>query len=589
MTSTHRMADLVRGHRGRIGAAVTLVLVASAMGLAQPLVARRLIESAEAGVASEAVLLVGLLVGQALVEAAGRYVLARSGERVVLDLRVSLVAHLLRLSMPVYDRKRIGDLISVAGADTAVVRRLVVDGIANLVAGVLGVVGAVALMLWLDATLLALVAAVALTGFATTVPALRAIRSASLDHQQATGALASDLERALSAVRTVRASQAELRETDRLAAHARSVCTAGLRMARLDVVIRSASQLAVGGSFLGVVLVGGVRAASGDGSVADLVAFLLAMQFLLGPLSAVFDAASSLQQAGGALQRIERAHELPRESSEPQEAGGAPAKAPAKAPAPRIVPAPRSGGHRHVPLLELRDVWFGYDPTRPVLRGLSFQVPARGRVALVGRSGVGKTTVLALIERFYEPDSGSILFGGRSVSAIPRAEIRARIGLVEQHCPVLQGTVRDNLVYADPDVDDEDIRRAVELARLSELLSGLPRGLDTTVGDHGMTLSGGERQRLAIARALVRRPQLLLLDEPTAQLDRANAAAIGRTVEEISAECAVLVAAHRRSTIQGAHQIVRLDGDATPLVTAGANGQRPAGPGPSDRRHGERR
>ena len=583
MTSTHRMADLVGGHRGRIGAAVTLVLVASAMGLAQPLVARRLIESAEAGVAPEAVVLVGLLVGQALVEAAGRYVLARSGERVVLDLRVSLVAHLLRLSMPVYDRKRIGDLISVAGTDTAVVRRLVVDGIANLVAGALGVVGAVALMLWLDPILLALVAAVALAGFAVTVPALRAIRSASLDHQQATGAMASDLERALSAVRTVRASQAEQRETDRLAAHARSVCTAGLRMARLDVVIRSASQLAVGGSFLGVVLVGGVRAAAGDGSVADLVAFLLAMQFLLGPLSAVFDAASSLQQAAGALQRIERVHELPRESSEPEEAGGAPA------PAPRVVPAPRPGGHRQVPLLELRDVWFGYDPTRPVLRGLSFQVPVRGRVALVGRSGAGKTTVLALIERFYEPDGGSILFGGQDVSAIPRAEVRARIGLVEQHCPVLQGTVRDNLVYADPEVDDEDIHRAVELARLTELLSGLPRGLDTTVGDHGMTLSGGERQRLAIARALVRRPQLLLLDEPTAQLDRANAAAIGRTVEEISAECAVLVAAHRRSTIQGAHQIVRLDADATPLVTAGANGQHPAGPGPPDRRHRERR
>lgn len=582
MTSTHRMAHLVRGHRGRLGGAVMLVLVASAMGLAQPLVARRLIESAEAGVAPEAVVLVGLLVGQALVEAAGRYVLARSGESVVLDLRLGLVGHLLRLRMPVYDRKRIGDLISVAGTDTAVVRRLVVDGIANLVAGTLGVVGAVALMLWLDPALLALVAALAIAGFATTVPALRAMRSASLDHQQATGAMASDLERALSAVRTVRASQAEQRETDRLAAHARSVYTAGLRMARLEVAVRSASQVAVGGSFLGVVLVGAVRAAAGDGSLADLVAFLLAMQFLLAPLSAVFEAASSLQQAAGALQRIEQAHELPRESSEPGEAGSPPAAAP------QTVLTPGSDGHG-APLLELRDVWFGYEPTRPVLRGLSFQVPARGRVALVGRSGAGKSTVLALIERFYEPDGGRILFRGQSVDAITRAEIRSQIGLVEQHCPILQGTVRDNLVYASPDVDDEDIRRAIELARLTELVSSLPRGLDTTVGDHGMTLSGGERQRLAIARALVRRPQLLLLDEPTAQLDRANAAAIGRTVDEISAECAVVVAAHRRSTIEGAHQIVLLDGDATPLITAGANGQHLAGHGPPDRQHKERR
>ncbi len=366
---TYRLAQLVRGHRGRIGLAVVLVLIASAMGLAQPLMARRLIESAGSGVAWEVVALVGLLVGQVLVEAAGRYVLARSGEHVVLDLRLSLVGHFLRLSMPVYDRQRIGDLISVAGTDTTVVRRLVVDGIANLVAGALGVVGAVALMLWLDPTLLVLVAVLALAGFATAVPALRALRSASWDHQQAAGAMASDLERALSAVRTVRASQAEPRETERLAIHARDVCTAGLRMARLDVVIRSASQVAIGGAFLGVVLVGGMRVANGDGSVAELVAFLLTLQFLLAPLSAVFEAASSLQQATGALQRIEGAHDLPSEPSEPGRAGIPPAMAP------RIGRAPGSNGHRPIPLLEFRDVWFGYEPTRLVLRGVSFQVP----------------------------------------------------------------------------------------------------------------------------------------------------------------------------------------------------------------------
>ena len=154
---------------------------------------------------------------------------------------------------------------------------------------------------------------------------------------------------------------------------------------------------------------------------------------------------------------------------------------------------------------------------------------------------------------------GQVLFFGRDVQGMRRTEYRARIGLVEQHCPLLYGTLRDNLRYTAPDADGDEIQRVIELANLTELVSRLPRGLDTDVGEHGMKLSAGERQRVAIARALLTRPALLLLDEPTAHLDVVNEEALSRTIDQVSRECALVTIAHRLSTVQSADQIVVLD------------------------------
>jgi ABC-type multidrug transport system fused ATPase/permease subunit len=527
------MRDLlraVRGYRRWIGFAVGLTLAGSVIGVAQPLLVRRVVDG-DAVQTTAIIALAGLFLVQSGIGAAGRYLLARTGEGVVLRVRRDLVGHLLRLDMPEYDRHRVGDLIARAGTDTAALRRVVAEGLADVLAGTAGVVAVVAVMTWLDPLLTGLVAVVVGFGVAVSLVALRGVRAASLAGQRALGALTAELDRALGAIRTVRASHAEQRETDRIADQAGAAYRANIRVARLEAVIGPASELAVRGAFFAVLLVGGVRVASGEGTVGGLVAFSLYMIFLLGPIGSVFAALSAIAQGTGALYRINEALALP--------------------------PSPVTGRPSAPPVhhaLAFEDVWFGYDPGRPVLRGVSFAVPATGYTALIGRSGAGKSTVIALAAGFYRPDRG-------------RVAAQSGIGLVEQHAPLLYGTLRDNLVYAAPDTTSVDIEEVVELTQLSELVARLPDGLDTLVGERGMALSGGERQRVALARALLTRPRLLLLDEPTSHLDVVSEALLGSAIRRAARTCALVVVAHRYATIRDADRIVVLDAGA--VVAAG--------------------
>jgi ATP-binding cassette subfamily B protein len=316
----------------------------------------------------------------------------------------------------------------------------------------------------------------------------------------------------------------------------------------VEATVSPASSIAVQGAFLAVLGLGGYRVATGSIDVADLVAFILYLFLLVMPLGRAISAWTQLQTGLGALARIQEVLALEPEDDDRPERGGATAL-------PRL---PASGDP--VPLLQLDDVRFAYPDGTEVLRGVSLTVPAGARVALVGPSGAGKSTILALVEGFYPLTGGVIRWAGTDVRELPRAALRARLGYVEQESPVLAGTVRDNLLLAAPGASDTDLWAVLADVGLTPVVQRSPRGLDVPVGDDGVLLSGGERQRLAIARSLLARPALLLLDEPTASLDARNESLLRDTLAAAAADRALLVVAHRLSTVRDSDQIVVLDG-----------------------------
>jgi ATP-binding cassette subfamily C protein len=377
------------------------------------------------------------------------------------------------------------------------------------------------------------------------------IRRATIEAQKSVGAMGAAMERVFGAFRTVKASGAEHQEGARVHDAAVETWRASLRAARWQSLIGSTAELAVQFAFLAVLATGGAQVASGTISVGTLVAFLLYIFYLMGPLQQVISAVTQYQVGAAAVTRIREAESLPAEPAGAAEA--AEAAGPAQLPGNAIDP----GGPASV---EFQDVRFRYRPGLPgVHHGVSFVIPPRGMTAFVGPSGAGKTTVFSLIERFYEPDSGRVLVDGVDARDWPLGPLRAAIGYVEQDAPVLSGTLHENLLLGGPRPSREELDEVLRIARLSDLIERLPDGLETFVGHRGTRLSGGERQRVAIARALLRHPRLLLLDEVTSQLDAINEAALRETVADVAQQITVLVVAHRLSTVVMADRIVVMD------------------------------
>lgn len=538
----------VRPHRRTLALAAALALLGAAGGLAQPLAAREVIESLgeDRSVLTPLLVLGGLVVFSAAIVAVELWLLERTSERVVLGVRRDLAARLLRLRLSAFDREAPGDLVARATSDSTLLGSVASSALVQTLAGAVTLLGAIVLMGVVDLVLLAVtVCVLAIVGSAVVIVLPRIMR-ATERQQEAVGALGAALERTLGAMRTVKASGAEQRESAAIAGAAEQAYRRGMESAGYQAVVGTATGLMVQVAFLAVLGVGGARVASGGLAVADLIAFLLYLFYLTEPIASLTMGVTQLQQGLAAVKRIDSVHSLPVETD-----------VPAQPVTPSLRRAERDGS---VPLIRFERVSFAYGPERPtVLHDVSFDVAARGVTAIVGPSGAGKTTLFALLERFYEPDSGAVRFEGRDVRDWPRDVLRAQIGYVEQEAPVLAGTLRDNLRYAAPEASESALSAVLEEARLTDLVARLPKGLDTEIAHRGSTLSGGERQRIAIARALVRRPVMLLLDEAASQLDAVNEMALRDAVGRASQRCAVLAIAHRLSTVVSARRIVVLE------------------------------
>ncbi|MEU1511643.1 ABC transporter ATP-binding protein [Streptomyces sp. NPDC005811] len=536
------LLDYVRPHRWTLLAGAVLSLVTGATGLLLPLVARGLIEdlSHDRPITGALLVLTCLVVANAAVGALGSYVLRRTAESVVLGARRALSSYLLRLRIPAVDRSEPGDLMARITSDTTLLREVTTDSLVGLGTGGLTLVATVVMMALVDPVLLGVTLAVILCAGAVLGLIVPRINRASRQAQDAVGVMGASLERVLGALRTVKASGAEPREEETLHAAAEESWRQSVRAAKWSAAAGNTAGLAMQSAFITVLAVGGARVATGAIGVGTLVAFLLYVFYLMAPIQQVVGAITQYQTGAAALGRIQEALALPAE----------PAARPAPLPSPAAEPAS----------LSFTDVRFRYADDLPyVHHGVTFDVPARGMTAFVGPSGAGKTTVFSLIERFYDPESGTIRLDGRALGDWELPLLRSSIGYVEQDAPVLSGSLRANLLLGNPEADEDTVRRVLKTTRLDGLVDRLPQGLETLVGHRGTKLSGGERQRVAIARALLRRPRLLLLDEATSQLDAVNEAALRDTVADVARTTTVLVVAHRLSTVTSADRIVVMD------------------------------
>ena len=563
--SFRQLLPYLAEHRGVLGVVIALSLIGAGASLLQPLLVSQVIGFVQSGHALGMLVwaLVGLVLASAVISGIQHYLLQRTGTSVVLSARRQLVQRMLRLPIAEFDQRRTGDLVSRVGSDSTLLYAVVTQGLVDAIGGAVLFVGALIAMLVIDPVLLGLTVLVIAASVVAVVLLSGRVRSASRQQQEKVGDLAAAVERSISAIRTVRASNATTRETDAVVEDAVGAYHAGVRVAKISALIVPLSAIALQVSLLVVLGVGGYRVASGAITIANLVAFILFLFMMIMPLGQAFGALTSVNQALGALGRIQEIIAIP---SEDEHDDALEPAAPVTTDAAIAFDAVHFGYPEAAHKTEREKAIaaaVGEDALPPrdteVLHGVSFEVPRGSRVALVGPSGAGKSTILALIERFYDPTAGVVRIGGLDVRGIPRETLRGQIGYVEQDAPVLAGTLRDNLTLSSPNATDEQCRAVLHSVNLDEVLERNELGLDAPVGESGVMLSGGERQRLAIARALLAAPPILLLDEATASLDGLNEQLLREAIDAVAANRTLLVIAHRLSTVVDSDRIIVLD------------------------------
>lgn len=554
------LLNFVRPHAWRLAVVVVLSLASVGLTLAQPYITKFLIDDGlMAGNLPTVIALCALLFGvgviAALLTGVNRWQYVNTSGKILFAIRQAVYAHLQRLSPAFYARARGGDLLNRLDGDVAEVQRFAVDSLLAMVSGAIALAGALALMVLLSwqLSLLAFVLLPAEFLF------LRYMRPLVERRTRAVRERASDLTAfffdTLAAMKFIQSVAAEQREAERLAGLNRLYLSDLVRQQMTGFVAATVPGLLTSLSTAVVFVAGGYLLIKGQMTLGALIAFSVYLSRATGPVQTLLGLYVAAQRAKVSLQRVlDLMTERP-VVTQPS--------------APRAVPADAMGEIR------FEDVVFSYrDGERPILNGVNLAVPARTRTGLVGVSGAGKTTVIDLLHRHYDPQGGRILIDGIDVREMDLTALRRRVAVVAQDTVLFAGSVFDNIRYAAPTASDADIREAAALAQIDDFICRLPHGYETDVGARGTALSGGQRQRLAIARALLQDPLVLVLDEATSSIDRETEVRISEAIDRLFADRTRLVITHRPEPLSSADLVVELAaGQMLPVsaTTAGSS------------------
>jgi len=554
-----RIAGLLRPYTARIVVASLLLILSNGLGLVFPLVIRNLLDTIlvqrDQGLLSKVVgFLFLVFLAQMVVSAVEGYLVTALGERLTFDLRTTLFRHLQRLPMSFFDSRRTGELMSRVTNDVTLLQGSLTGNILPLASQLVVLAGSVAITVAINWRFTLVALTVAPVGALIAMFLGRRIRSTTRGVQEGLGNAGTVLEETLAAPRVVKAFSREAYETERFAVRMRESLRQALRRAVSQALLGPLSGF-IGFSAVVIVLwVGGQEVIAGRLTAGDLIAFIFYMILVIGPLMSLANLYSQVQAA---LAAAERVFEVLDETVEP---------ALANQTLPALPPVRGAVAFEHV--------FFSY-PTGvsetgelqarpPVLRDVSFAAEPGQVVALVGPSGAGKTTTLALLLRLYELDDetggGAICVDGIDIRTVRVASLREQMALVPQE-PVLFGdSIGENIRYGRLEASDDDVRAAAAAANALGFIEALPDGMRTIVGERGVKLSAGQRQRIAIARALLHDPRILLLDEATAALDNESEALVQEALARLMAGRTTLVVAHRLTTVERADAILVLNG-----------------------------
>lgn len=525
--------------KGLFFTGVFLTLIGTAGSLIVPLLTQMFIDGFNTDLitAPLAALIIGVFLISAIIDGISYYMLAKIGQTVVKSLREMVWDKFLRLPVSYFDKTKSGESVSRVVNDTSIIQNLITSHFPQLISGILSVAGSIVILFFLDWKLTLIMFIALPISIVAIMPLGSRMQKVSKKLQDETASFTGSIQETLSEIRLMKSFNAESYEKIKGNKGINELFKYGMKEAVINALLSPIMYTIMMFVIILVIGYGGLRVADGTMSIGTLVAFLLYLFQIIMPMTMFAMFFTEYNKALGATGRIIGILEMENEKS-----------------------AADTEELLTYETLSFNNVTFGYDKT-PVLENISFTAENNKKIAFVGPSGSGKSTIFSLIERYYSVWDGEITIDETNIENIPLDLYRSGIGYVAQESAIISGTIKENITYGltAGEYTDEDIKRAVQQSYTSEFINDLPEGLETEVGERGVKLSGGQRQRLGIARAFLRNPKILMLDEATASLDSQSEKFVGEALNELMAGRTVLVIAHRLSTIVNSDKIYFID------------------------------